>query len=221
MAQATFLEQKRIRPGAALTVILMHGAALTALLLAKTDIAERVGFTPIHTYPVPLPPPPPPQPQTPQPERAQESWTRPIPSVPTVPTLPVPDDPQTPVPDPGSLAGGTETAGTPYVPPQPPAVPRPEPVRIAARMASNDLQPPYPISEERAQREGRVVIRVTIGTDGRVIAAQRVSATSDAFWEATVRHARNRWRFRPATVDGRPIEATQTLTVHFRLSGSA
>jgi protein TonB len=221
MAQATFLEQKRIRPGAALTVILMHGAALTALLLAKTDFAERVGFTPIHTYPVPLPPPPPP-PSAPQPERAQESWTRPIPSVPTVPTLPVPDDPPGPVPDPGSLAGGTDTTGTPYVPPpQPPAVPQPEPVRIAARMVSNDLQPPYPVSEERAQREGRVVIRVTIGTDGRVIAAQRVSATSDAFWTATVRHARSRWRFRPATVDGRPVEATQTLTVHFQLSGQA
>jgi protein TonB len=219
MAEATFLEQRRIRPGAAATVILMHGAALAALLLIKPEVLQRVIDGPIIVDNIPLPPPPPPV--APQPEPIRETWTRPIPTVPTVPTLPVLDDPPTPPPNPGSLPGGTATTGTPYVPPQPPAVPQPEPVRIAARMVSSDLQPPYPVSEQRAEREGRVVIRVTIGADGRVIAAQRVSATSDAFWEATVRHARSRWRFRPATVDGRPVEATQTLTVHFRLSGEA
>ena len=79
------------------------------------------------------------------------------------------------------------------------------------------LQPQYPLAEQRAQRGGTVVIRVTIGTDGRVRAATRVSATSDAFWEAAERQALNRWRFRPATVDGRPVESSKTMTVHFRI----
>jgi protein TonB len=82
-----------------------------------------------------------------------------------------------------------------------------EPVRTEARLASGELQPPYPASEQRLEREGRVVIRVTIGPDGRVRAAQKVSATSDAFYTATERHARARWRFEPAKVDGRPIDA--------------
>jgi protein TonB len=85
-------------------------------------------------------------------------------------------------------------------------------------MTSGDLQPPYPTAEQRLEREGRVVIRVTIGTDGRVKAAQKVSATSDAFYTATERHARARWRFRPATVDGQAVETTKTLTVVFRLN---
>ena len=68
-----------------------------------------------------------------------------------------------------------------------------------------------------ATGNGTVRIRVTIGTDGRVRAAERVSATSDAFWAAAERQALTRWRFRPATVDGRPIESTRTMTIHFRI----
>ena len=79
------------------------------------------------------------------------------------------------------------------------------------------LQPPYPASEERAQRGGTVRVRVTIGTNGRVLAVARLTATSEAFWAATQRHALNRWRFRPATVDGRPVESTKTLNVHFNI----
>jgi protein TonB len=94
------------------------------------------------------------------------------------------------------------------------------PVRLEAlfdpRFAA-DQQPPYPTSEERAQREGRVRLRVTIGADGRVKAVQRLDATSDAFWRSTERHALSRWRFRPATDDGRPVESTKVLTITFQI----
>jgi protein TonB len=79
------------------------------------------------------------------------------------------------------------------------------------------MQPAYPTSEQRAQRDGSVRLRVTIGADGRVKAVERLSATSDAFWRATQRHALSRWRFRPATVDGRPVESRKVLSVHFRI----
>jgi protein TonB len=81
----------------------------------------------------------------------------------------------------------------------------------------SQLQPPYPASEERMEREGKVSIRVTIGPDGRVKAAEKVSATSDAFFHETERHALRAWRFKPATVDGKPVESRQVLTVLFRL----
>jgi protein TonB len=224
MSEAGFLERKRVRPGAAATVILMHGAAIAALLLAKNPDFVRKTFRPTEVVNVNLPPPPPPPPPRPQPEPQREQITRwdvpvvdrPIPSPNQVPQEDVP-----PIPDRGSLAGGEDVRGVPDLPqPRPQAVPdppRPAPVRIAAQMISGDLQPPYPASEQRLEREGRVVIRVTIGADGRVKSVQKVSATSDAFYQATERHARARWRFRPASVDGQPTESSKTLTVVFRL----
>ncbi|HZF94818.1 MAG TPA: energy transducer TonB [Allosphingosinicella sp.] len=226
MAEAGFLDPKPIRPGAAATVILLHGAAVGALLLIKNPEVVRQVFPPTTIIPVrvdPLPPPPPP----PQPEKplVRETYVTapPIPSPVPSPFV-VPPSPPVPPPSTGELSG-TRDEGRPYVPPRPvvenpPPTPPPprEVVRTEARMTSGDLQPPYPTAEQRLEREGRVVIRVTIGTDGRVTSAQKVSATSDAFYTATERHARSRWRFRPATVDGRPVETTKTLTVVFQLN---
>ena len=90
---------------------------------------------------------------------------------------------------------------------------------MAARLdSSSELQPPYPAAEERAEVEGSVVIRILIGTDGRVKAVEKVRATSDAFFRATERQALRHWRFKPATVDGRPVESRQTMTVRFQLN---
>jgi protein TonB len=102
--------------------------------------------------------------------------------------------------------------------PEPKIVPEPDPVRVEAQMdRRSELQPPYPASEERAEREGSVTVRLTIGPDGRVKAAEKVRATSDAFFTATQRHALRSWRFKPATVDGKPVESVKVMTVHFRL----
>ncbi|HEY0011918.1 MAG TPA: energy transducer TonB [Allosphingosinicella sp.] len=227
MAEAGFLDPKPFRPGAAATVILLHGAAVGALLLIKNPEVVRQVFEPTTIIEVdpdlPPPPPPPPQPDRPLIEETKFTTT-PIPS-PVPPTFTVPPSPPVPPPNTGALSG-TPNEGTPYVPPRPavedlPPVPPPPPreiVRTEARMTSgSELQPPYPTTEQRLEREGRVVIRVTIGADGRVKSAQKVSATSDAFYTATERHARSRWRFQPATVDGRAVETTKTLTVVFRL----
>jgi protein TonB len=225
MSEAGFLDRKPIRPGAAATVILLHGAALAALLLAKNpEVARRV-FTPIDVFDVHVPPPPPPPPRTPdRPKEEVTHWDVPLRQPPIDSPITLPPTPPSPPPDFGSRPSERDVAGTLYRPPpqppvrdDPPPPPPREVVRTEATMTSGDLQPPYPTSEQRLEREGRVVIRVTIGADGRVKAAQKVSATSDAFYTATERHARSRWRFRPATVDGRPVEATKTLTVVFRL----
>ena len=46
---------------------------------------------------------------------------------------------------------------------------------------------------------------------------EKIRATSDAFFRATERQALRHWRFKPATVDGRPVESRTTMTVHFQL----
>lgn len=85
------------------------------------------------------------------------------------------------------------------------------------RYAAN-FQPDYPASERRAGHEGRVVVRVLIGIDGRVKRVEKVSAASDAFFEVTERRALDKWRFKPGTRDGVPIEAWQTVGLSFVLN---
>lgn len=83
---------------------------------------------------------------------------------------------------------------------------------------ANALQPPYPAAEIRAGNDGRVVLRVLIGTDGRVKQVERVSATSDAFFAAAEHQALTKWRFKPATRDGVAIEQWKQMSLRFTLT---
>lgn len=78
-----------------------------------------------------------------------------------------------------------------------------------------NYQPDYPANERRLGHEGRVVVRVLVGTDGRVKQVEKVSAASDSFFEATRRRALEKWRLTPGTKDGMPIEAWRTMSVSF------
>ena len=214
MPEAGFFAQKRSSPGGLALVVLLHAALITAVILIKSPQFLRTIRDPtvVTFYPVDPDPPevlPPPQ-RHPQP--TNESVDHPTPPQPSPFTGPTVDTSHGPI-DPGTTAVGTGDAVVRDPPPPPPP-----PVRRAAEIdSSSALQPPYPPSEQRAEREGRVQIRVTIGANGRVIAVTRLAATSDAFWQVTERQALTRWRFRPATVDGRPVEDSKVLTITFRL----
>lgn len=98
--------------------------------------------------------------------------------------------------------------------------PTPEPILAEARPDPRylrDFQPDYPTNLQRLEMEGSVTVRVKVGPDGRVMSVQLVSATHDDFFKATERQALRRWRFRPATRDGQPVESWREMTVHFRL----
>lgn len=62
-------------------------------------------------------------------------------------------------------------------------------------------KPDYPPYAQRAGQEGTVVVRLTVGTDGRVLAAE---ASSPSPWGALNREAlrtvREKWRFQPGPV---------------------
>jgi protein TonB len=83
------------------------------------------------------------------------------------------------------------------------------------------LKPPYPASQQRLGAEGVVTLRVLIGADGRVKSAEKLRATNDDFYQATLRHVLRNWRFKPATLDGRPIESSKVMTLHFELNEDA
>ena len=104
---------------------------------------------------------------------------------------------------------------------QPPITPpKPVPALVGARRDpryADAFQPNYPASELRAQRDGRVSVRVLVGPDGRVKAVEQVSATSAAFFEATKQQALSKWRFKPATRGGVAEESWMTLSVTFQI----
>lgn len=201
-------------------VVALHGAAITALALSKMDLPIREVIPPLIAESFEMEPIPPeiiPEPEpVPQPRAAPRSEIVAVDPVVETLSRSVVEAETKPAETPPFLPGPVglkDGNGDAIVEPQPP-------VRAEAqvdRRFSDDLQPPYPPSEQRMGNEGTVTVRVTIGTDGRVKAVSRLSAPSDAFYRATERHALRKWRFRPATVDGQPVESRKVMTVHFRI----
>ena len=218
MTGTGFYEQKRFSPTGLGVVIALHAGALAAVALAKPTIFVDTHKGPIDLIEIRTPPeppenpPPPPQVEQPRRQISQLDTTIPVIDVnPPGPAVTGPPAPPPPLPGQAGTATTGSTGATTTVLP---------PMRIAAEFDprfAGAMQPEYPTSEQRAQRDGRVRLRVTIGTDGRVRSVERLEATSDAFWRATERHALARWRFRPATVDGEPVESTKVLNVYFRI----
>ena len=194
--------------------VALNGAIVAALMLASPvlDIVHRghpltIIDVPIQPDPEPLPPPKPVE----HPQSQHQRLSTPLPRIDTLadPNSPITHDDPTPI-SPTPIGPGPTTL------PEPTATPvlvtvGPE-IDPAHR---SDLQPAYPASELRAEREGLVAVRVLVGVDGRVHEVQQVSATSDAFFRATQDRALAHWRFRPATRGGVPIEAWRTMTIRF------
>ena len=210
----------RFNPVGLTAAIAINAAFVAALMFS---VPTMIGSAPVENsltiYPVPPAPPPPPEqidkPVVPA-KHPIETITTPIPKVASDPTtdFTATTDPQPPV----GPTIGTDPGVVVDDPPLPPPVLTYVEPAIDSRYA-RDFQPIYPAAERRAEREGRVTVRVLIGTDGRVKEARRVAATSDAFWQVTLDRALAKWRFKPATRGGIPVEAWRTMTLTFVLEG--
>ena len=208
-----------LNPGSLGVALAVNGVVIGALFFAAPAF---VTFTPpskpLITYVPYTPPPPEPAPpvdplirQQPRPAPRPDAPIQRVPT-PAAEGFQVVSDPL-PFTPPIDVAG-TGTGTVAVDPPKPPPLlvqPGIDP-RYAA-----DFQPGYPSEERRAGREGRVVVRVLIGADGRVKQVERINATSDAFYRATLDRALARWRFRPATRDGVAVEAWKTMSLSFVL----
>jgi protein TonB len=193
----------------------VSGLLIAGLISFVPNIIPRPLDGPIETYPVPIDEPPPPIPL-----EKPKTDTQPLQPLPYVPPTTI-ADPDRPV---------IESTKTLPVEPPPTTLEKPGPTVIDEPVAlppligaqqdarfARDYQPEYPAQELRAQRDGKVSVRVLIGADGRVRAVEQVSATSAAFFEATRRQALSRWRFKPATRGGVPQESWKTMSVRFEL----
>lgn len=219
MYQAMTYQPKTASPTSFGLVVLLHGAAIAALVLAKMEIPPPEKFPTTEVTLVRVPPPPPeevvvePKTELPMPQ------VRHFEPIVTPPPRPPEDQVQSTETDRSFVDTGFSRQAEPAREAEPPAPPPPAPVRKAARLLSGDLEPPYPSSERIAGNEGSVTVRLAIGANGRVIRAEKVRATSDAFFKATQSYAVRNWRFKPATLDGRPVESSTVMTVHFKLDG--
>lgn len=207
----------RSRP---LAVLLAAGGP-ALLLVAYSLTPDRFipdvepGPTVISSYPVPPPPPPP------DPDVVEKSPPKSVLTAPKPPFAPPkaseadvrvadplilqPVGPVIPAIDPG-----------PVVEPSPPL----PPVRIAARLDSRyagAFQPDYPLPELRAETAGASKVRVLVGTDGRVKAVEDAGSTTPGFFAETRKRALAKWRFKPATSDGTPVESWFIITVRFEV----
>jgi protein TonB len=193
--------------------IAVHGAVLGLFLLMPKEMIDVIIPTSIRTINIPIPPPPDPiiEKDPPKPVETQITTVKPIVPTETKDTVILPPPPPF---DPIAPTGAGKEI---IIAPPPP----PDPVLTDAIVDKRYLaafQPSYPDAMVRAQTEGSVTVRVTIGADGRVSDIEKVSASNEAFWLATMRHAMKQWRFKPATRDGVAVTSTKVMTVHFKLA---
>jgi protein TonB len=137
--------------------------------------------------------------------------------LPPVQVPPVMVDIQLPVEMPPTTALSAPVTDRPPPPPAPPA--RQAVVTKAVVTYKPDTFDYYPTTSRNLGEEGKVRVRICVGTNGRVSEAA-VSETSgvERLDEAGVRLAKQ-YRFKPATEDGKPIAQCFLLPVSFSLKG--
>jgi len=131
-----------------------------------------------------------------------------------------PDDPIPGLPTgPGTPGGSIPTHPHPVVPPpdDPPAVLRrsiSEPAQMAQLIRRID--PIYPPLARQIQREGRVELHAIISATGTIESLEVISG--DPLFIQSALSAVREWRYRPTTLNGRPIEVDTRITVIYTLS---
>jgi TonB family protein len=104
----------------------------------------------------------------------------------------------------------------PESPPAPAAAARPADVEVTPPVRLATPLPGYTAAAWAAGVEGSVEIRATIDERGEVAGIDVVRGLPHGLTEAAVAAVR-RWRFRPATRDGKPVPAEQNLSLRFAL----
>lgn len=96
----------------------------------------------------------------------------------------------------------------------------PAPVRTGPHFLTPeaDIKPPYPQSKLRNEEEAVLRLKLTIDSRGRVTAVEPVGRADPVFLAAARRHIAARWRYRPATEDGRAIASSTVITLRFELN---
>jgi periplasmic protein TonB len=106
-------------------------------------------------------------------------------------------------------------------PPAPPAPPAP--VRTSASDASyaaTNRTPPYPRISLSNGEEGTVILRVLVTAEGTAGAVEVKASSGHALLDESARKTVMTWRFKPATIDGKPVSEWYQVPIPFKLQNN-
>ncbi len=88
--------------------------------------------------------------------------------------------------------------------------------QLPLKVVSQDY-PRYPEEGRNKQLEDQVIVRYTIGKNGRVIDVQIIDHAREPMFDQATIDAIRQWRFRPMIKDGKPVEVVHELAVNYVL----
>jgi protein TonB len=223
MTQGGFYQQKKMSPGAIAIVVLLHGAAITAVALAREGMPAQIKplITTIDFLNPDKDPPPHPQPKHEEPKKEILTTVRTELKVKDPPTVP---DPPRPMDFPTTVTTVALGTGTIDLPPVPPPPPPPQPVKSQSARAKSNLagyvsDADYPSDAIRREEQGTTRFRLAVGPDGRVSDCMVTGSSGSAALDlATCRLMKSRARFAPARDStGNAVADAVSSAINWRL----
>jgi periplasmic protein TonB len=182
--------------------------------------------------PVPRSTPPPPEPKpvkaapppktAPVPSPAPQRSAVPVAESPAPAPLPLATNNPNPAPN-APTGSATPAPATPPVAAAPPAAKAPTPAPALqlptadVEHADNQYRAPYPKMSQRLGEEGRVVLRVMVGADGKPTGATVAKSSGSEHLDRAGIDTVMRWRFKPGTRGGTPEAMSVLQPVDFKL----
>lgn len=127
---------------------------------------------------------------------------------------------EAPVEDPQDVVIEPEPVPAPPPPPPEPPVERPRPADAVSREArpipGQTPAPDYPSRALRRGEGGTTLVIVHIGPDGVPTATELAQSSGSRDLDRAAQQAVRRWRFEPATADGRPTVGRAVVPFDFR-----
>jgi protein TonB len=140
---------------------------------------------------------------------------------PPPPFIPPPDfQIQTDAPPPANAITSTQVRPPQPPPPAPPAPPAPPPAAPTPPeiIASTHTQPPYPTISQRLGEQGTTLLNITIDENGHCTEASVASSSgSNRLDTAAMDYVKQRYRWRPATQNGKPVAIRTQIKVVWSL----
>ena len=119
---------------------------------------------------------------------------------------------------PGGVPFSTATDGGPGREPGDDAILDPGVDGVTIPALVERIQPVYPETARKLRQEGAVILEAIITSSGAVDEV-RVVASRGLLLDEAAMEAVRKWRYRPATLNGRAVAVRLTVTVRFGLNG--
>lgn len=196
-------------------VLVLHGAGLYGLwrynIIPTPDEAVTLMVNFINP-PAPEQPKPP-EPQPPKPRPVEPPPPEHIHLAVETPVV-LPDEPAVYVPPPEPVVEAP--------PPAPPQMELPsQPVTLSSELSvicSERAAPHYPLASKRLNEQGKAVLRVELGEDGKVANAMIKASSGFARLDEAALAAIKTWRCKPPVRNGAAVRASALQAFNFSLS---